>query len=91
MKKNISLISLNLSKNDITSIGIEDLKEALLNTNILEIDLSKNPLGNSGIRFLSKFLSKKLCKITKINLSNCEITGEGSVTLFRSLASNQSV
>jgi hypothetical protein len=46
---NKSLIMLNLSHNEISALGVEVLVKTLKKTNITEIDLSRNTLGNTGI------------------------------------------
>jgi len=46
LMNNKILLSLNLGNNDITSSGIEELKQALLTTDLKELDISGNPLGN---------------------------------------------
>lgn len=50
--QNKTLISINLSNNEITSYGMERLKDALLTTDIRELDLNGNPLGNQGIDYV---------------------------------------
>lgn len=45
-----------MSNNEITSYGMERLKDALLTTEMKELDLSGNPLGNQGIEYLSHYL-----------------------------------
>jgi hypothetical protein len=57
---NLTLFHINLSKNDITSSGIEKFGPILFRTAISELDLSQNPLGNNGVRCLSENLFEKV-------------------------------
>lgn len=80
---NRTLFCLNLSKNDITSSGLETFAPMLHTTAIKDLDLSLNPLGNSGIRILSENLFEMVtdrrrggtvkrgrkCALRKLNLS----------------------
>ncbi len=47
--ENKILIGLNISSNDITSYGADKIKDALLTTELKELDMSGNPLGNQGV------------------------------------------
>lgn len=44
--ENKMLIGLSLSSNDITSYGVDRLKDTLITTELQELDMSSNPLGN---------------------------------------------
>ena len=90
---NITLFNLNLSKNDITSSGIEKFSTILYRTAISELDLSQNPLGNNGVRCLSEHLIEKVqsyqnrqkCKLLKLNLSETKFQENGGYHLFKNL------
>ena len=82
LRGNRSLFNLCLSKNDITSSGIEKFAPVLFYSAITELDLSLNPLGNNGVKCLSENLFEQVpderhggtrrgekCKLTKLNLS----------------------
>ena len=87
-----------MSKNDITQTGIEHFGEILFTTNITELDLSLNPLGNNGIRSVADSLFEKVfdkrrnaiirgekCKVINLNLAETKCQDQGSYYLFKSL------
>ena len=49
---NVSLFSLNLSQNEMSSTGVQSLAQSLEGTNITELDISSNPIGNVGVDIL---------------------------------------
>ena len=94
-------MNLNVSKNDITSSGIEKLAPILHMTNISELDLSLNPLGNSGIKCLAENFFERIieerktglpvvrkgkkCSLVRLNLIETKFQENGAYHLFRSL------
>ena len=54
LKDNKTILYLNLSKNDISSAGIEHFSLVLCYTGIQELDISLNPLGNAGVKFFAE-------------------------------------
>jgi hypothetical protein len=79
------LTKLNISKNEITTIGMSRLKESLKTTVIIDLDISSNPLGNSGIKELSDFLFHANCIVERLNVSDCRFTWEGGLVLMTSV------
>ena len=83
LKGNHTIETLSLSKNDITSSGLEKFAPIIVKTAIRDLDLSLNPLGNNGIRCLADNLFEKIkderrsglsrngkkCNLVKLNLS----------------------
>ena len=95
---NKTLLHLNLSKNDITQTGLESFAPALQGTNLTELDLSLNPLGNNGIKcladnFTENFTNERRsllgrgaeCKLVKLNLSETKFSEHGGYYLMKSL------
>ena len=92
------MFHLNVSKNDITQSGLEHFAPILFQTNISELDLSLNPLGNNGVRCLSENLFENLptergrpprrgakCKLVKLNLAETKFLEHGGYHLFKNL------
>ncbi|XP_053356039.1 NACHT, LRR and PYD domains-containing protein 3-like [Clarias gariepinus] len=83
---------LRLSKSGITERGCTDLISALTSnpSHLTELDLSENTLGNAGVKQISTLLKSSSCKLQKLALSDCSITGEGYTALVKALMSNPS-
>lgn len=96
---NKTLFCLNLSKNDITSSGLETFAPMLHTTAIRELDMSLNPLGNTGIRIIAENLFElitdkrrnvtvkrgKKSALRKLNLAETKFQEQGGYHLFKQL------
>ncbi|XP_073719045.1 uncharacterized protein [Misgurnus anguillicaudatus] len=59
-------------------------------SDLIDLNLSGNNLGDSGVEDLSGVLKNPQCKLKKLELKCCNITAEGCVALTSALTSNPS-
>ena len=59
LKNNKTIFNLNVAKNDLTVNGIEAFAKVLVTTQIQELDISFNPLGNVGITELATIFTRQ--------------------------------
>ncbi|KAK1153135.1 NACHT, LRR and PYD domains-containing protein 3-like [Acipenser oxyrinchus oxyrinchus] len=88
---NCKLEKLELSACGLTGDCCEDLASALLTngSTLRELELSGNKLGNSGVK-LTAALKDPNCKLQKLGLSRCDLTGSCCEDLASALRTNQS-
>lgn len=89
---------LDLSNNE---LGVDDTKlcahvfmENLQKTNIIELNIQQNKLGDTFIKEIATIFGGAGCKNYKlgsINLSNNSITSQGISKLFEQLAKNSTL
>ncbi|XP_073699549.1 uncharacterized protein [Garra rufa] len=83
------LEKLKLSCISITDDGCAALA-SVFNSNIRELDLSRNQIGDSGVTEISSLLRTSQCTLQILRLSNCSVTEEGYKALASALRSNPS-
>uniref|UniRef100_A0A8C1XRN0 NACHT domain-containing protein n=1 Tax=Cyprinus carpio TaxID=7962 RepID=A0A8C1XRN0_CYPCA len=90
--KHCKFNTLKLNHNSITAEGCAALTSAFNSnpSNLIELDLSGNKLGNSGIEKICPLLENTQCILEKLKLSDCSITEEGYKALASALRSNPS-
>uniref|UniRef100_A0A8C2CDL7 Uncharacterized protein n=1 Tax=Cyprinus carpio TaxID=7962 RepID=A0A8C2CDL7_CYPCA len=90
--KHCKLNIIQMNKNSFTEEGCAALTSAFNSnpSNLIELDLSGNKLGNTGIENICLLLKNPQCKLEKLKLSDCGITGENYKTLISVLRSNPS-
>ncbi|XP_051726849.1 uncharacterized protein LOC127500029 isoform X40 [Ctenopharyngodon idella] len=90
--KHCTVKTLQMNNNSITAEGCAALTSAFNSnpSNLIELDLSGNKLGNSGMEKICLLLKKTQCKMEKLKLSDCSITEEGYKALASALRSNPS-
>ncbi|XP_077072492.1 uncharacterized protein LOC143723674 [Siphateles boraxobius] len=90
--KHCKLNTLMLNDNSITEEGCAALTSAFNSnpSNLIELDLSGNKLGNSGMENICFLWENPQCRLEKLKLSNCSITEEGYKALASALRSNPS-
>uniref|UniRef100_A0AAR2LUA2 NACHT domain-containing protein n=1 Tax=Pygocentrus nattereri TaxID=42514 RepID=A0AAR2LUA2_PYGNA len=84
--------TLKINKSSITEEGCAALSSALCSnpSHLIELDLSENQLGDSGVKKICSLLKKSNCKLSKLNLSFCNVTEGGYTALSSALKSNSS-
>ncbi|XDV28588.1 hypothetical protein PO909_031833 [Leuciscus waleckii] len=90
--KHCKLNTLMLNNNSITAEGCAALTSAFNSnpSNLIELDLSENKLGNSGMKKICVLLENTQCSLEMLKLSDCSITEEGYKALASALRSNPS-
>ncbi|XP_052446373.1 NACHT, LRR and PYD domains-containing protein 12-like [Carassius gibelio] len=87
---NYSLKTLSLNNINFTEEGCHILAAALNSnpSNLKELDLSMNKLGNSGIKIILTLFENVQCRLEKLKFKCISITGEGCATLASAINSN---
>ncbi|XP_026102802.1 NACHT, LRR and PYD domains-containing protein 3-like [Carassius auratus] len=90
--KHCKLNTLILNNSRVTPEDCRVLTKALNSnpSNLIELDLSGNKLGDSGNEKICHLLENTECKLEKLKLSDCSITEEGYKALASALRSNPS-
>ncbi|KAL7832246.1 hypothetical protein AOLI_G00297940 [Acnodon oligacanthus] len=87
---NIEILRLNNC--GVSSVGCGFLAFVLSSScsNLKELDLSQNEIGDSGVKMLSDALKKASCKLSTLKLMECGITEESCAALISVLSSESS-
>ncbi|KAJ1121379.1 hypothetical protein NDU88_009490 [Pleurodeles waltl] len=89
---NCKLQKLGLSICSLTGPCCKDLASALkTNTSLTELDLGPNELRNSGVKKLCEGLKHPNCKLQKLRLGGCSLTGSCCEALASALKTNTSL
>ena len=94
LKNNTSLGVLNLSNNLLGGKALERLADTLADTNLHELNISWNKIGNEGCEHLGLLISGGCggyCTLTKLDISGNEITEAGISKLFAALRVNSTL
>ncbi|XP_067272609.1 ribonuclease inhibitor-like [Pseudorasbora parva] len=91
--KHCKLNTLQLNNNSITAVGCAALTSALYSnpSNLIELDLSENKLGNTGMEKICPLLENTWCRSEKLKLRNCGLTEKSCSALATVLRSNSSL
>ncbi|XP_026103610.1 NACHT, LRR and PYD domains-containing protein 3-like isoform X4 [Carassius auratus] len=84
--------SAKLSKCGVTDESCSALSSALRSNSsqLRELDLSWNKVGDTGVKLISDVLKDPHCKLETLRLSKCGVTDEGCAALSSALRSNSS-
>ena len=85
LSENESLISLNISQNDLGKDACALFPQYLSNSIMEELVMSSNPIGNGGMESLSELFSRPTFKLKRIDFSGCNVKSFGIVKLLVSL------
>ena len=80
------MIELNLAQNEITSEGIKIMEKGFKHSEVQILNLSKNPIKNKGAKIIANMIMRGSdIKIDDLNLTECQITYQGALSIFISL------
>ena len=86
LEGNTTLIELNLAQNEITSEGIKIMEKGFKHSEVQILNLSKNPIKNKGAKIIANMIMRGSdIKIDDLNLTECQITYQGAMSIFISL------
>eukprot|EP00941_MAST-03F_sp_MAST-3F-sp1_P002642 g2642.t1 len=90
LRKNSSILCLDLGYNELSSSGVSKLAATLSEHNFTleDLRLHKNDLGDSGAFFLAEPLKSEACSLTSLDLSHNEISSAGAKEICKALMSN---
>lgn len=74
----LRLVDLDISRNQITDLGLQNLAEALIkNSQLKFLNLSQNMIRDAGLRPLVNYLSQPNCTLVELSLMGNKINNEG--------------
>jgi Ran GTPase-activating protein (RanGAP) involved in mRNA processing and transport len=88
LKENTTLLSLKINKNNLAGDSLEGLFKAIKGTNIEELDISKNNIGNNGAIEHTGSLNECV-KLKILNISDIGLTTIGLDAFFRQLSDKE--
>jgi Ran GTPase-activating protein (RanGAP) involved in mRNA processing and transport len=91
LEKNLSLSSLNISYNHFSNKVMEKLANSIVSSNLSELAIAGNRIGNYGLQVVSKMLKggyDGFALIEKLDVSDNEIDSQGLKSLFQALCTN---
>lgn len=94
LSSNTSLVSIDLSNNGIAGRCIESLSKAIIKSELKDLNLSNNKIGDEGCEFIGNMIVGAYdsgCPLVKLNLSTNNITSKGCAKLFHSLRMNNTI
>ena len=84
---------LNLARNFLTSKSLKNFFHSIKNSNISELVLSHNKIGNDGAKTIGKFFTEhyRTIRIKSLSIDNNEITHKGANQFFAGTVQNTSL
>lgn len=81
-----SIVSLNLTKNDLTFKCMKEVASLIEDTQIMSLVLNQNAIEDKGVSLLKDSLTKNYCpNIKKLSLEACSINHSGVLHLFKAM------
>ena len=91
LNDNCSLVSMNLSACNLTSVGAQKLSDALRDNGVVqELNISLNALQDDGVQYLANAVRFNK-RLKSLRLVSCGMTDEGLVSLADALEVNYSL
>lgn len=94
LRNNKTLVSLNIANNYLGGKSMEKFSDVLLGTDLKELSLASNKIGNEGCEYLSLMIGGGYygnCTLMKIDLSDNEINTTGLGKIIAALRINTQV
>lgn len=85
LKKFKHLTELCLADNKLGRLGVKEIMEALVGSNIVKLDLSRNNIGRKGCKLISPAL-KLLKHLEEFNIAYNSINKEGVIPIMEALS-----
>ena len=83
LNNNASLLNLDVSNNEITSVGVAFFSTVLLSSKLMNLNISDNQIGNEGIAIIADCMSRpSLNQIRRLNFAYCNITFAGCLNFY---------
>ncbi|EAR85780.1 hypothetical protein TTHERM_00312620 (macronuclear) [Tetrahymena thermophila SB210] len=93
LQGNKSIVSIDFSCNELNSAFMQEAVLKLCNSNIIELNMANNQIGDPGIESMSQMVgvNSKFYKFQSINLNNNQITSSGVSRFFEAMHHNQTL
>ncbi|CDW88658.1 leucine rich repeat family protein [Stylonychia lemnae] len=85
-----SIISINVSNNEITKESLLEVKNSLVNTSLQSLEINNNAISNEGLDvLLANLKAKYKSKLIRLDLSMCSLNHKIFAKIFPIISKNQ--
>lgn len=91
IKDNQVIVSLIMKANEMTSVVVPELAEAVLTTSLQYLDISHNNIGNTGMSDFCGIIRSERCALTILKLKDWGFNFIGAIDLYNAVKYNRTI